>query len=350
MSLLRTEELNYCIWRYLEEAGYLHTAYLFEREARIAETGIVHSSVPVGHLVATVLKGLQFGAIETHVGEDGQERPCSAPFLLTVPHVCSRATEKGNSVKKQRPVTNQKQVIPRRKKEATVSPLDFNGVVLTGHRDEVTVCAWHPELKDILVSASVDGTVRLWSGAEGGVVLEIQDSNVTSKSGGYTALAWNEQGTILAAASYAGDLCFWAYPETSTTLLIKKEQGGHHGPVFALKWVSPCSLLTSGYDQRVHLWEVSTHDLVLRFSLLSTWHDHSGPILDLDWCAERECFATGSNDKSVVVRGLGDSADSLPKVLIGHQAEINALAFCPKEDTSPLLLASCSDDHTARVK
>ncbi|KAG5363388.1 F-box-like/WD repeat-containing protein TBL1X [Yarrowia sp. B02] len=80
---ITSDELNYLVWRYLQEAGFEHTTYAFQREAGVHHLDKHFSSrIPLGALVNVAQKGIQFMEVEASVKEDGTivdaaERPFS---------------------------------------------------------------------------------------------------------------------------------------------------------------------------------------------------------------------------------------------------------------------------------
>lgn len=69
---ITSDELNYLVWRYLQEAGFEHTTYAFQREAGVHHLDKHFSSrIPLGALVNVAQKGIQFMEVEASVKEDG---------------------------------------------------------------------------------------------------------------------------------------------------------------------------------------------------------------------------------------------------------------------------------------
>lgn len=69
---ITSDELNYLVWRYLQEAGFEHTTYAFQREAGVHHLDRHFSSrIPQGALVNVAQKGIQFMEVEASVKEDG---------------------------------------------------------------------------------------------------------------------------------------------------------------------------------------------------------------------------------------------------------------------------------------
>ncbi|KAJ2691388.1 hypothetical protein IWW39_000073 [Coemansia spiralis] len=91
--VLKSEDVNYLVYRYLKESGFMHSSYTFQVESQIFKNDNELPSVEPGSLIRVLQKGLQYMDVETHLNEDGSARLCSAPFSLVGKHVCSLATD-----------------------------------------------------------------------------------------------------------------------------------------------------------------------------------------------------------------------------------------------------------------
>lgn len=69
-----SDEVNFLIYRYLQESGFTHSAYVFGFESHIAQSNIDGSNIPPAALLSIIQKGLQYTEAEISVGEDGSER------------------------------------------------------------------------------------------------------------------------------------------------------------------------------------------------------------------------------------------------------------------------------------
>ncbi|KAJ1772419.1 hypothetical protein LPJ74_001509 [Coemansia sp. RSA 1843] len=87
--VLKSEDVNYLVYRYLKESGFLHSSYIFQFESQIHNNDRELPNVEPGSLIRVLQKGLQYMDVETHLNEDGTARLCTAPFSLVGKHVCS---------------------------------------------------------------------------------------------------------------------------------------------------------------------------------------------------------------------------------------------------------------------
>jgi transducin (beta)-like 1 len=76
------------VYRYLQESGFVHSAFTFAYESLISKSIVatqLGADVPPGTLIAFIQKGLQLVSIENHLNDDGSERVGEEEFsLLTV--------------------------------------------------------------------------------------------------------------------------------------------------------------------------------------------------------------------------------------------------------------------------
>ncbi|PKI41252.1 hypothetical protein CRG98_038364 [Punica granatum] len=215
--------------------------------------------------------------------------------------------------------------------------------ILEGHTSEVCACAWSPT-GSLLASGSGDSTARLWTIADGAsrssaqngplnvLVLKHVKGRTNEKSKDVTTLDWNGEGTLLATGSYDGQARIW-----STNGELKTTLSKHKGPIFSLKWNKKGDyLLTGSCDRTAIVWDVKAEEWKQQFEF------HTGPTLDVDW-RNNVSFATSSTDNMIYVCKIGETRPV--KTFAGHQGEVN----CVKWDPTGSLLASCSDDITAKI-
>ncbi|KAF3679175.1 F-box-like/WD repeat-containing protein TBL1XR1 [Capsicum annuum] len=207
----------------------------------------------------------------------------------------------------------------------------------------VFACAWSPE-GSLLATGSGDSTARIWtigdgpcnsaiqSGPSNVVVLKHLKSRANEEIMDVTTIDWNSEGTLLATGSYDGKARIWNRAGELVSTLNK-----HKGPIFCLKWNKKGDYLLSGsFDKTVVVWDVNDGEWKQQYEF------HSGPTLDVDW-RNNTYFATSSTDKMIHVCKVGEHRPI--KTFSGHQNEVNTIKWTPTGS----LLASCSDDHTAKI-
>ncbi|KAG0000676.1 hypothetical protein BGZ80_009350, partial [Entomortierella chlamydospora] len=200
-----SEEINYLIFRYLQESGFVHTGFAFQNESHIHKSDYRNANVQPGALVSVLQKGLLYMDLELHVNEDGSERECTGPVALIGPHRCDKQLKKakrdelgGRGNKRDRKESKRSQKQQDREKrtklevdedaneedmmdtdqiedvsvvgtpaetadipEVKVIPAS-DAISLRGHTADVFVCSWNPASPSLLASGAGDATARLW--------------------------------------------------------------------------------------------------------------------------------------------------------------------------------------------
>ncbi|XP_054157939.1 F-box-like/WD repeat-containing protein TBL1X [Oppia nitens] len=376
-----SDEVNFLVYRYLQESGFSHSAFVFGVESHIAQSNINGALVPPAALLSIIQKGLQFTEAEISIGEDGVERQIDSLSLIdaVMPDVVitrqrelnSRAVAESKDVvmsednatktadepnaaantnanaNNNTPVTQQPAATAATAAAANTLQESTNNIeipasratVLRGHESEVFICAWNPA-SDLLASGSGDSTARIWNMSESTQTAQQLVLRHCIQKGGtevpsnkdVTSLDWNSDGTLLATGSYDGFARIW-----TTDGRLASTLGQHKGPIFALKWNKKGNyILSAGVDKTTIIWDASTGQCTQQFAY------HMAPALDVDW-QTNVSFASCSTDMCIHVCKLG--ADKPIKTFRGHSNEVNAIKWCP----SGSLLASCSDDMTLKI-
>uniref|UniRef100_A0A0A9XQ00 F-box-like/WD repeat-containing protein TBL1XR1 n=2 Tax=Lygus hesperus TaxID=30085 RepID=A0A0A9XQ00_LYGHE len=353
-----SDEVNFLVYRYLQESGFQHSAYTFGIESHISQSNINGALVPPAALLSILQKGLQYTEAEISIGEDGTEQRIVESLSLidaVMPDVvASRQTQ---LTQQQKPIIKNEphDTNGEETKTATtpaVSSTEQNmevdgsieipaskATVLRGHESEVFICAWNPTT-DLLASGSGDSTARIWDMSDNctsgnQLVLRhcIQKGGTEVPSNkDVTSLDWNCEGTLLATGSYDGYARIWR-----TDGRLASTLGQHKGPIFALKWNKRGNyILSAGVDKTTIIWDAPSGQCTQQFSF------HSAPALDVDWQTNTS-FASCSTDQCIHVCRL--NVEKPIKSFQGHTNEVNAIKWDPQGN----LLASCSDDMTLKI-
>lgn len=346
-----SDEVNFLVYRYLQESGFQHSAYTFGIESHISQSNINGALVPPAALLSIIQKGLQYTEAEISILEDGTEQRLTESLSLidaVMPDVVASRQNQQNqqkTVKSENPDTNGEEVGPtvgqseQMDVDTSIEIPASKATVLRGHESEVFICAWNPTT-DLLASGSGDSTARIWDMSDNTtspnqLVLRhcIQKGGTEVPSNkDVTSLDWNCDGSLLATGSYDGYARIW-----TTEGRLASTLGQHKGPIFALKWNKRGNyILSAGVDRTTIIWDAASGVCTQQFSF------HSAPALDVDWQTNNS-FASCSTDQCIHVCKLG--TDKPIKTFQGHTNEVNAI----KWDPQGILLASCSDDMTLKI-
>ena len=213
---ITSDEVNFLVFRYLQEAGFRHASFTFGYEAMVHKTApnINGNDVPPGMLVSLVQKGLQFIELEANLNADGSmDEATTSDFALLRPEELltkdvdalredlrerrqvkqrqeslSLARDGGGANKKHKGAAGNGKGAngvkdENAKDDGAPSPMDEDGpdggkakgdaapeaelipdedvTTLVGHTSEVFICAWSPNAP-LLASGSGDATARIW--------------------------------------------------------------------------------------------------------------------------------------------------------------------------------------------
>jgi len=360
-----SDEVNFLVYRYLQESGFQHSAHTFGLESHVSQSNINGSLVPPAALLSIIQKGLQYTEAEISIGEDGSERVIDSLSLIdaVMPDVVASRQQAASQDKTANPAnktetpsangeetgdSNISKTTAQENHTSNNNNAEVDGSIeiptekatfLRGHESEVFLCAWNPTL-DLLASGSGDSTARLWNMNDDStnanqLVLRhcIQKGGTEVPSNmDVTSLDWNCDGTYLATGSYDGFARIW-----TTEGRLASTLGQHKGPIFSLKWNKKGNyILSAGVDKTTIIWDASSGQCNQQFKF------HTAPALDVDWQSNTS-FASCSTDQCIHVCKLGVNIPI--KTFRGHTDEVNAIKWDPQGN----LLASCSDDITLKI-
>lgn len=340
MSIM-SDEVNFLVYRYLQESGYQHSAFSFGIESHVTQSSINETVVPPGALVNLLQKGIQFIEGELCVTDDGNLIE-NLDLLGTIPLIDAvvpeALAERVNTIYR---LISQK--AEARKKLATISQYaaledEDDSILLHGHRREVFGCAWHPS-SNIVATGAADGVAGLWHlNSDEIKIIELnhaQDVNnrFMHHSADVTSLIWNPDGNLLATASTIDNaIRIWSTDGNLMATLC-----GHKETVMALKWNTKGNMiLSASVDKKCILWNVEDWQVLQEFLF------HAGPVTDIDW-QDDVTFASCSTDKLIFICKV--DSDQPAQRLQGHLNEIN----CIEWDPASTVLASCADDKLIKL-
>mmetsp|Transcript_3593 Transcript_3593/g.12477 ORF Transcript_3593/g.12477 Transcript_3593/m.12477 type:complete len:275 (+) Transcript_3593:196-1020(+) len=73
MAVLTADDVNFLVYRYLQESGFTHSAFTFGCESVVNRSAIDGADVPPGALVSFLQKGLQHLELEANLNDDGTD-------------------------------------------------------------------------------------------------------------------------------------------------------------------------------------------------------------------------------------------------------------------------------------
>ena len=198
------------------------------------------------------------------------------------------------------------------------------------HSSEVACVVFSPD-GQFVASSSQDATIKIWS-AKGAELWKLE-----GHSASVTHLAFSPDSLILASASKDQTAKLWDTVRGEALHTLQ----GHPDGAFSLLF-SPDSRLLALADATVTLWSVATG------AFMGQMEDHGEAVTDIAFSCDGRFLASCSAYGTIALRDLADPR-ATPKILRGHSARVNSIAFSPAPYAGQLLLVSCSDDATIRT-
>ncbi|CCK72335.1 Sif2p KNAG_0J02560 [Huiozyma naganishii CBS 8797] len=343
-----SEELNYLVWRYLQETGNELSAAAMQEETRVLEFETLYKRhIPMGTLVNMVQKGILFCESELLVAAaaaPGDNPPrFKEDFNLVnalkldsgkIPEIAAvgRFALEGDELSSAETEGESKEpVLP-----AMTSAPEFVPTLREVCKlDAAVVCHWNPRDPLVLAIGGRDSLARIvrFTTAQCNEVAETHDLshpfavNVTTTNQ-VTCMAWSHEGQQLASAVENGEVRLWDASSGSLQNVLSL----HRCAVVAMKWSSDSRhLLTLDTENVTVLWNAASGTVVQHFE------GSSQCGVDIEW-VDRDKFVVPGPQGQLVVH---ETAQSAPVgKLVGPQGTVSNLSF--NGDTK--LLASSSDD------
>uniref|UniRef100_A0A383WGZ9 LisH domain-containing protein n=1 Tax=Tetradesmus obliquus TaxID=3088 RepID=A0A383WGZ9_TETOB len=339
-GVLSSTEVNYLIYRYLQESGFHHSAFTFAHESQVHRCDIDPNLVPPGALVTYVQKGLQYLEAEANIDENGE---VDADFALLDPRDIitkdldelrmlalekkekqaeksaaaaarqERAEKARDRAERKRERAAQQEqerakaaaaaagtssaaaagAAPSQQQQQVKEELPPNGLA-AGAADEAAAME-----EDTPAASAAPAAAAAAPLPPGGVDV----TNVETLSGHDNEVficAWSPMQLLLASGSGDATARIWdlsAGADHSKALVLRHQAADSEKPkdVTTLDWNHDGSLLASGsYDGMARVW---TREGVLKLKL----QRHNGPIFSLKWSKKGDMLLSGSVDKTAIV-------------------------------------------------
>lgn len=123
------------------------------------------------------------------------------------------------------------------------SPVNEADAIIEAHTRKITTFEWHPTVESLLVSASVDSTVKLWDVTGSGE----PSLTIDNIGGNVLNMQWSQMGNILGATTKSPDELVIMDPRAEDSIL--------RGPTALisrgckLQWVDEDTILMTGFNQ-----------------------------------------------------------------------------------------------------
>ncbi|KAL4695182.1 hypothetical protein H8959_000277 [Pygathrix nigripes] len=281
---ITSDEVNFLVYRYLQESGFSHSAFTFGIESHISQSNINGTLVPPAALISILQKGLQYVEAEISINE---QQASSAPptwlrvFDLNVESLAVKIFSCSGLRSGRLPCTY----------------TDLRSLLDFLEQNEVNAIKWDPSGM-LLASCSDDMTLKIWSMKQEVCIHDLQAHNKEI----YT-IKWSPTGPatsnpnsniMLASASFDSTVRLWDIERGVCTHTLTK----HQEPVYSVAFSPDGKYLASGsFDKCVHIWNTQSGNLVHSYR-------GTGGIFEVCWNARGDKVGASASDGSVCVLDL----------------------------------------------
>lgn len=388
---LTSRELNYLIWRYLQESGYELTAYSLNQQSQCSEyeenstAKEVLLKVKPGCLVSLVQRGLLYSVAETEATGDSDFTLLATLIQDDIEKYDDVSSSRGKSdtsnnrfiLKSEVSLTNGSKNEDEENKDIEMIDTDTadiqksneseqpSGVFITRQLTaQITfpsslTCDWHPT-NEVFAYGKDDGNAVINAIKDGRIIetRTLSHPNLLNIKNQINIVSWSPQGNLIITTGANSEIRAWSpdgklknIANTSTEDSI--ELGETHkvkSIITSLTW-SPNGkfLLSIDSKNQVSLWDGITISLVKQINNLEMGDEM---IACSCWVSEDK-FAITTNNNIIKIFNIippaqfGGQLDIQPIGLLnGHEQPITIMKLNP----TTKLLASCSDfDYSVKV-
>ncbi|KTW28486.1 hypothetical protein T552_01746 [Pneumocystis carinii B80] len=318
---MNSSEVNYLIWRYLQESGFEHTTFTFQHESSAhLEDNRWSKEVSAGALINVLQKGLQYMEVEAHVDKNGSIRRCMLPFSLIGRHSCENGeTGISEAIEAELQEEKEKQV-----------PLDMEG-------DEINEMEQGKSLEQVEFSESKEPKEPIES-KEMNIFEGTGESGIEQLKNSETCFFGEKSQLELEVSSTSPTDTSWLTKKMEKVVLLC----GHQENVFTGAW-NPVYLdfvATASADATVRIWNLlekdSVNSLLDNLVLNCTPLNEKKDITSISWDNSGNYIAAGSYDGQVRIWSL---EGTLKYLFTAHHGPIMGIKWNSKNNL--LLTASC---------
>nr|XP_039262814.1 F-box-like/WD repeat-containing protein TBL1XR1 [Styela clava] len=312
---ITSDEVNFLVYRYLEESGFHHSAFVFGLESHISQSNINGGLVPSAALISIIQKGLQYVEAEISINEDGMifegrfSESLSLVDAVMPDVVLARQQQLKEKMAAQKLQQEQEKARAQQQKSAEETKNTNNVEMALQDGGDASVST----TTNIPLQSSVNNTDAIMTStvvtAATSTTSIKQEPQVNGESNSTNGLAINEVNSIHNTEPMEVETNFNDIKISVNKATVLR---GHDSEVFICAWNPTCDLLASGSgDSTARIWNLkedivtssstassSAQQLVLRHCIKEGNQEvpSNKDVTSLDWNCNGTLLATGSYD------------------------------------------------------
>eukprot|EP00632_Arachnochrysis_sp_CCMP2950_P011041 CAMPEP_0185690504 /NCGR_PEP_ID=MMETSP1164-20130828/1159_1 /TAXON_ID=1104430 /ORGANISM="Chrysoreinhardia sp, Strain CCMP2950" /LENGTH=685 /DNA_ID=CAMNT_0028357075 /DNA_START=450 /DNA_END=2507 /DNA_ORIENTATION=- len=353
---ISTEELNFLIYRYLQECGFVHSAFTFSYESLVIKSSIAASrakDIPPGALVSFIQKGLLYLQVEKQLHDSDsvdrkdldpefvpQSCPHSNPLGLLEPSIWQALTQSQSLRFSKWSVKHDKNRDDddhddgdTRSPDARRTRHPCMGQVAPGPKD--TSGAASEDKPCARLSASAPHSTAGLVNAAGTARMAEDVSPPQSQSMFPEPLPRRQDAQLLSWSAHSEP----QISPSATSMQRPELHGQSTTPSLA------CHAMRCASDIRSIQCRRGDHDLILRDGMV-TLHGHSAEVFCCAWHPKYEILASGSGDSTVRLWDLRTSGFSYKNKVAKPTSVALSGSWASDDDRDVTTLEWSADGHT----
>ncbi|ODQ81955.1 hypothetical protein BABINDRAFT_18759, partial [Babjeviella inositovora NRRL Y-12698] len=329
---INSEELNYLVWRYLQESGFATTAFLLQDESRCDRLDEQYAPyIPAGSLVNLTQRGILYCEADELVDDKGHiadntdtiNKFTLVRALMKDQELPTELTQRDMTPHYAKTETNEPDVPVQEEKTTD----DFIQVIdSTFTFPAATAAQWNP-VSSAPVLAYASSTAQICVVPHADTLLTLAHPLAQSIS----CCAWAPNGGLLVTAQESGELRLW-----STDGKLRNVFFLHHLPVVTVKWSEDLKHIASfDVGGKLIVWDIANASAIYQSTLSE---QKEAPGIEICWLDPSKLAFPAENYTINILTLVPTPA--VITTLVAHTVTISALTYDPRGKR----LISSSDD------
>ena len=184
---------------------------------------------------------------------------------------------------------------------------------LKGHMGKVYALHWAADRRH-LVSASQDGKLIVWDTYSTNKL-----NAIPLRSAWVMTCAYAPSGNFVACGGLDNVCSIYNLKTKEGSVRVARELSAHTGYLSCCRFLNDREILTSSGDVSCILWDIEAGMKKVEFL------GHTGDVMSLSVCAEKNIFVSGACDFSAKVWDI--RSGKCVQTFLGHETDINAVQY-----------------------